>query len=647
MAHNITIGFVQINSSFAGQDYFPLSVGLLQAYLQKNTPANMKLKFIEPVGRRAPPGAIARRLAAADIAGFSTYVWNQQISLAAAKRLKALNPRVLIVFGGPQVPNRAEKFLRLYPFVDLVCHGEGEEIFTQIVARHAQRDWSGIQSVSYLDADGKFRAHAQSARIPELSALPSPYLEGVFDSLAARRGKRKWLGLWETNRGCPYQCAFCEWGARTFNRVFCFDMERLRAEIRWFAEHKIEFIFCCDANFGLFPRDLEIAEMVAEAKRKYGYPHAFSVQSSKNAPERIYRIQKLLNDQQLSKGALLALQSATPKVLDYVHRKNIAMETFDELQRCFQREEILTFTDMIIGLPGETYASFVRGVDQIIAKGQHNRIQFINLSILGNSVMGDHAYQKKFGFEIVKSRIYNIHGEVSSGGETPEMQELVVATRAMPKRDWVRTRTFCWMTSLVYFDKLLQIPLALLHKYCGIKYRDLLECFMNVRVEEYPLMAETRTFFEKMARAIQSGGPEYCRSRDWLDIWWPADEYVLIKLCIQGKLDKFYAEAGELLLKLVLKKKQKAPFLNDALRLNRYALKQMYPPAERSVALQYNVWEMYRAVIEGRAVALRKGRFVYKIDRSGDKWKNIRDWCRNVVWYQNKKGAYLNPIISK
>ena len=46
-----------------------------------------------------------------------------------AKKLKALNKNVKIIFGGPQVPNNAEKFLRNHKFIDYVVHGEGEKGF--------------------------------------------------------------------------------------------------------------------------------------------------------------------------------------------------------------------------------------------------------------------------------------------------------------------------------------------------------------------------------------------------------------------------------------------------------------------------------------------------------------------------------------
>src|SRR3989338_7461014 len=93
----------------------------------------------------------------------------------------------------------------------------------------------------------------------------------------------QWLILWETNRGCPFSCTFCDWGSAVQSKVFTFDLSNVLRETDWFVEHKIEYVTCCDANFGILPRDLEIAKYMAEAKKKYGYPKTFSIQSTKNA----------------------------------------------------------------------------------------------------------------------------------------------------------------------------------------------------------------------------------------------------------------------------------------------------------------------------------------------------------------------------
>ena len=88
------------------------------------------------------------KLAGANIVGISTYVWNAQISLEVARRIKSLNPETLIVFGGPQVPDKPEEFLRQNAFIDVVVHNEGEKTFTKLVDAWPENVWNNFESVT-------------------------------------------------------------------------------------------------------------------------------------------------------------------------------------------------------------------------------------------------------------------------------------------------------------------------------------------------------------------------------------------------------------------------------------------------------------------------------------------------------------------
>src|SRR5271157_5105640 len=99
-AEKVKVGLVQINNSFSGQNYFPYSVGLLQAYAQKNARDPGRFEFMLPIYKRVPVQEAVDRLLPADIVGFSAYVWNIRISLEIARRLKEQKPEIVIVFGG-------------------------------------------------------------------------------------------------------------------------------------------------------------------------------------------------------------------------------------------------------------------------------------------------------------------------------------------------------------------------------------------------------------------------------------------------------------------------------------------------------------------------------------------------------------------
>jgi len=643
-SNHVRVGLVQINNSFSNQDYLPYSVGLLQAYVQKHAADSQRYEFLLPVFRRGPVAEAVAHLLDADVIAFSAYVWNFQLSLEIARQIKQQRPETLIVFGGPHVPDRAAEFLLRHRFVDLCCHGEGEQVFLKILENFPSQQWDAIPSVSYVAASDTVVTNPKITRLRDLTLIPSPYLEGVFDPLMAAHPDKHWIGLWETNRGCPFSCAFCDWGSSVQAKITQFDMPRLQREIEWFADKRIEFVFCCDANFGILPRDLDIVKHVAAVKQRRGYPHALSVQNTKNATERAYQVQKILSDAGLNKGVTLSLQSLDPVALANINRQNISLDTYRELQRRFTADGILTYTDLILGLPGETYDTFVEGASRVIEQGQHNRIQFNNLSILPNAQMADPDYQRKHGMVVIESNLINIHGSAAeSDADVAEKQMLVVATATLPREDWVRARAFGWWAALLHFDKLLQIPFVVIHEIASLSYRNLIEVFSDGPGKEFPLLQEIWSFFRDEAHKIQNGGEEFVRSERWLNIWWPADEYVFIKLSAENRLAAFYGEAESLLGDLLRGRSVVLPMglLHETIALNHALLKQPFQDCDLDIPLSWNLWEFYTAVLQGQPIALENRPHVFHVDRTSQRWHSWEDWCREVVWYGNKKGAYL------
>src|SRR3989338_2220 len=642
------VGLVQINNSFSGQNYLPYSLGMLQAYAQKHVANVNQYQFLNPIYARENIATIARNLEGSSIVFFSTYVWNFRISLAIAKTLKQINSKTLIVFGGPQVPDRIEGFLEKYNFIDLVCHGEGEQVFASIlnqgINRLYEKDFEGIPSISYLNCEGIRISHPRASRLKDLNQIPSPFLEGVFESLIAANPQKRWIGTWETNRGCPFSCTFCDWGSATQSRLFQFDMERIYREAEWFAQKKIEHIFCADANFGILSRDYDIAAYLAEVRKKYGYPTGINFQNTKNATERAYKIQKLLSDVGLNKGVTLSLQSIDPVTLKNIRRDNISTDFYQELQRRFTRDRVETYTDMILGLPGETYKSFCQGIDTLIENGQHNRIQFNNLSILPNAPMADPQYIETHGIETVQTKIINMHGVIENfDEEADEMQELVVATKTCPREDWVKMRASGLMVNFMYFNKILQIPLLLLHKNFDIRMQELLGLFTDGSLKNYPILGEIRQFFYEKAKDIQQGGTEYCPSKEWLNIYWPADEYILIQLCVGDKLVAFYKEAEAILNGFLQENFTNIPkdFLKESLFLNKSLLKLPFQTEDLKLKLFYNIWEAYQAAKASEMIVIEEQKSFYHIDRTTHRCNDWKSWFREVIWWGNKKGAYL------
>ena len=256
---------MQINNSFSGQNYLPYSVALLQTYVQKMSADPGRYAFLPPLYKRVRIADAVEALKDADLVGFSTYVWNGRISLEIARRLKAAKPGMVIVFGGPHVPDQPEAFLRANPQIDLAVHNEGERTFLSLLEAFPDRSaWAVVPGVSFVRAGRQLRAQRQHR----------PRARSRRDSLAVPR-RRVRLASWRPIRtragsacgrpiaAVPFRCTFCDWGSATAAKVTKFGEERLYREVDWFAEKKIEYIFCCDANFGIQKRDVDIAKYVA------------------------------------------------------------------------------------------------------------------------------------------------------------------------------------------------------------------------------------------------------------------------------------------------------------------------------------------------------------------------------------------------
>jgi radical SAM superfamily enzyme YgiQ (UPF0313 family) len=649
----IEVGLVQINNSFSGQNYLPYSVGILESYVKKHISKDINLNFRDPIYKRTGINITVENLLGANIIGFSVYVWNFQISLEIAKRIKKRDPHTLIIFGGPHVPdNETENFLRKYDFIDLAVHGEGERTLTDIIENFYVQNWSDIDGLSFVNDQGSYIRTTTRQRLRNLSDIPSPLLDGTFESLMKANPDEKWIGLWETNRGCPFKCAFCDWGSATGDKVASFEETRLHKEVDWFSNNKIEFVFCCDANFGIKKRDIDLANYIADKKEETGYPHALSVQNTKNATERAYQTQKILSDAGLNKGVALSMQSLDPHTLKAIKRDNISLDTYLELATRFSRDKVETFSDIILGNPEETYDTLVSGVDTLINFGQHNRIQFNNLSILPNAEMGNKEYQKEHGMVTVVSEIINIHGEkIKLEDDVPEFQELVVATKAMPKEMWRKTRAFCWMAAFLHFDKIFQIPLIISHTYGELSYKEMITSFIDADEKLYPIIAKVRDLFIDQARVIQEGGAEFLYSPNWLGIHWPQDEYAFIMLTKDNQINDSYIEAKDILEKLLLKNNLTMPsgMLEDCIKLNQLLLKSPGKKENVSVELKYNILDVYNGVRNGEPYKLNNITNYVLIKREESSYTDFQKWCREVVWWGNKKGAYLydSNIIEK
>jgi tRNA A37 methylthiotransferase MiaB len=157
--------------------------------------------------------------------------------------------------------------------------------------------------------------------------------------------------LWETNRGCPFACCFCDWGVRTKNKVRLHSPGAGRRRNRHMAEKGVADIYITDSNFGLFKRDLEIARLLVDARHRTGFPKRVRIQFAKTSNETVFAISRLLFENDMLWGTTLSMQSVDLDVLAAVSRPHVDIDTYADLKNRYQRHHIPTYTELILGLP--------------------------------------------------------------------------------------------------------------------------------------------------------------------------------------------------------------------------------------------------------------------------------------------------------
>jgi len=425
------ISFVQVNFQQGPKElnayYLPYTAGVILAYVLKQNP---DWKLDQLIWRRDPIEDTAQKLRHSDVVGFSTYVWNHQYNYALARRVKELNPNCLIVAGGPEVAIEDPDLFVKNPWMDVAIKMEGELVFSDLLKKY-QTDLLTVPGL-IVNCQGRAVDTGDSSRISNLDQLPSPYLTGLFDQLVKDYPDVIWNATLETNRGCPYQCTFCDWGSLTYNKVKQFSLERVFRELEWIGEH-CGFVTITDANFGMFvERDNSIISKLIEVQLRWRRLDNFSMTWAKNQKNEVVDIvRRLVNESPTaSQGLTVSVQSMDEGVLDIIKRRNLNQHKIEEIFKLCDQHNIPVHTEIILGLPGETERSWRNNFWRLFRAGNHTGISVLHAQLLENAEMN--IKQRKF-YKLDAVDVYDYMSGSYSNGEIEESIEVVVGTRDIPR----------------------------------------------------------------------------------------------------------------------------------------------------------------------------------------------------------------------
>ena len=347
-------------------------------------------------GWRATDLPRARQAASAGLApvvGFSFYTWNAAEFLSLARSLKELLPGLLVIAGGPHVQQPGD-YLGIDP-LDVIFLGEAEVSFQEFLDCRDRDQWPDVNGLAYLEA-GRVLTTAPRERCQDLDRFPSP-LEVL--QLTDPQGRPLYDSIaYETSRGCPFKCAFCEWGTGAIgSRMYQWSLQRVRADWEAITAAGIRNIWLADSNFGALKQDGDKARLVVELKQRTGLPLSFATSWSKKHSRQVQEIALLLHQNRLLPHYQLALQTLTPEALRLSNRQNMSSNEYRPIAKAMAEQGVPIAAELIWGLPGDNLAEFERNLDELLAT-------FPNINIFGYTLLPGtefHARRDEYRIEAI------------------------------------------------------------------------------------------------------------------------------------------------------------------------------------------------------------------------------------------------------
>jgi len=432
---------------------FPLGIGYIGAYCKEKLGDCVDIqlfKYIEKLEeciRQDPP----------DILGMSNYPWNFQIGLEFFRLIDRISPSTIKVMGGPNIPLdmfERDKFIRRYPEIDFYAYLEGEDAFTNLVARTIERGFNRtelkkdpVEGMIHLN-QGELVRGLFLPRRKTLDEIPSPYLTGTLDKFF----DGKLAPLLETNRGCPFRCTFCHEGSTVMTKVNYFPVDRIKMELDYIAEripesaHNLMF---ADPNFAMYERDYEICEHVSKIQVKQGWPTAIFASTGKNKKERIAKALRILNG---TMRLWMSVQSMDDDVLKEIKRSNIKLDKMIGLREVFAEMGLPTSSELILALPGDTAEKHTQSIAAIV-DADVDYVCTYTLMLLNGTELGLPISRKKYDFGTHFRVLPRDFGKLSDGTISIEIEEVVTSSNTMPFEDYIKMRMLHLIVNVVYNGK--------------------------------------------------------------------------------------------------------------------------------------------------------------------------------------------------
>lgn len=276
------------------------------------------------------------------IVGLGVYIWNVDQTTRLIADLKRVSPQTVVVVGGPEVSYETDG-QAITALADYVITGEADLEFRTL-----------CETLLNLSANQKPGPKIMHAAVPALDQVRLPYNHYSAEDLAHR------VLYVEASRGCPFTCEFCLSALEIPVRAFSLEVF-LEAMQQLLDRGALQFKFV-DRTFNLNLRvSRAILEFFLERYRPGMFLHFELIPD--RLPDSLRQI-----IQKFPAGSLqfeIGIQTFNDLVGQLISRPQDNAKLEENLSFLRYETGVHIHTDLIVGLPGETFESFAAGFDRL------------------------------------------------------------------------------------------------------------------------------------------------------------------------------------------------------------------------------------------------------------------------------------------
>ncbi|SVA38689.1 uncharacterized protein METZ01_LOCUS91543, partial [marine metagenome] len=336
-----------------------------------------------------------------DVLCLSVWIWNWETQLQIAKLVKQKNPNIKILVGGSQLKHNDPDIASQYPSFDYIIYGEGEIPFKMLLDSFYEKiDEKTIPNLitkNFKTKNEIFKFSDYPPYSPILDLKDAFIKDYTFWNANKANPKLNVIIFYDRVHGCPYTCAFCAWGGGIHNKVTVRNTN-WKEEIKFLSNYDIT-ICPIDANFGIYPEDIEFLKHTLSLSKKHSNFGITLNTYSKLNKEHVFDIFEL----EYSYGKRnfrIALQNLDDDVLKNIERPEIPWNKHKKMLKEFkQNHNDLTYdVEAIHGLPGINIDN-TKIMLLEFANINFKNILLYDWRLLPNTLSDNKAYQEKYNLK--------------------------------------------------------------------------------------------------------------------------------------------------------------------------------------------------------------------------------------------------------